>query len=103
MCKVVDDKCEHQRMLAFDWKLSDITTVFFKTVDLKPAIERGGMTKIELPGGTEYRFNPNVYVEKMGLMFSSEDKAQRFVTAFIHAVDLCGGHGSMFAPTPEKK
>ena len=103
VCKVVGDECKHQQMLAFDMKRSDMTTVGFKTRDLKPAIERGGTKKIERSAGTEYQYNPNVSVEKMGMFFSNEDKAQRFVTALIHAVELCGGHGSMFAPTPEIK
>ncbi len=33
------------------------------------------------------------------IFFRSRDRAERFVTAFRHAVTLCGGHESDFAPT----
>jgi hypothetical protein len=111
VCKVDNNECDYQMMRAFDQKLADMTDVGFKTVDLRPAIERGGTKKIEHPMDTQnlpknyvtYSYDPKVHVEKMGLSFGDQDRPQRFVTAYIHAVSLCGGHGSLFAPTPEKK
>ena len=33
---------------------------------------------------------------------AQKDRAERFVTAFVHAVNLCGGKPSDFAPTPRE-
>lgn len=100
-CKVVG-RCKDQEMIDFDLDRSDITAVAFKTVDLKRVVERGGTTKIERPEGVQYHFDLNVSVEKMGILFTDKDRAQRFVTAFVHGVNLCGGYNSTFAPTPSK-
>jgi V8-like Glu-specific endopeptidase len=37
------------------------------------------------------------------VVFESKDRAERFVTALTHAVQLCGGRASDFAPTPTSK
>lgn len=103
VCKVVGYECERQQMLAFDQNRTDLTSVSFKTVDLKPVIERGGLSKATTPAGTTYTYVPNVSVDKMLLSFTDQDKAQRFVTALVHAAHLCGGNGGTFAPTPEAK
>jgi hypothetical protein len=110
VCKVEDDECQRQRSLAFDLQFADQTVAFFRTADLKPAIERGVMTKSSSPTGTQYirgydlyKYTAKVQTDRVGLDFGDQDRAQRFVTALVHAVSLCGGQGSMFAPTPTKE
>jgi len=85
----------------------DITVVSFRTTDLSHAIERGGLVcsdkeqhtgvcpmKSRVVSGT---------VDRATIIFHDKDRAERFVTAFLHAVELCGGQRSLFPPTPEKK
>lgn len=107
VCKVEDDECERQRLLAFDAKRADATGVGFRTADLKPVVERGVITKVEDSkdplNRTVYRYAAKMQLDGAGIFFDDRDRAQRFVTAFIHAASLCGGHWSLFAPTPEKK
>jgi len=42
----------------------------------------------------------DVHLTGMFVVFKSKDRAERFVTALTHAVQLCGGRASDFAPTP---
>ena len=90
--------------------LHDLTTVLFKTADLKPTIEFGG---IETPPtcqdaekhGTECALKPVPDKTGSGILvfFRDKERAERFVTACTHAVKLCGRTPSMFPPTEPKK
>ncbi len=42
-------------------------------------------------------------IASLNIVFHSEDREGRFVTALTHAVQLCGGRPSDFAPTPTSK
>ena len=67
----------HGRMLPSDLSNSDLTLVKGKDTD-------GSMKNAVF------------------LLFQSQDRAERFVTAMKHAVKLCGGTESEFPPTPTK-
>jgi hypothetical protein len=45
----------------------------------------------------------DVHLAGLFVVFKSKDRAERFVTALTHAVQLCGGRASDFAPTPTSK
>lgn len=81
-------------------KNADLMLVSFDAANSQRAIEIG-----HLPTATD---GQHVIPEfdrqrRMGfIVFESKDRAERFVTAFVHAVSLCGGKGSEFAPTPSK-
>lgn len=64
-------------------KHPDLTSVWFTTRDLKRSILDWENNKT---GGTF-------------IIFRSEDRAQRFVAAFIYSVRSCGGRPSEFVPT----
>lgn len=90
--------------------LHHLTTVSFKTADLKPAIERGGFETQPTCQDSEKRGNecalkpvPNTTVSGGMIFFRDKERAERFVTAFTHAVKLCGGTPSMFPPTEPRK
>jgi hypothetical protein len=103
LCKTADDRCKREQMIAFDAKLGDMGIVSFKSVDLKPVIERGTTTETKFSDRTEWTYQKKAVVEKMGICFTSQDRASRFATAFKHAIELCGGKESMFAPAPEAR
>lgn len=69
---------EHPEVL----KHPDLTRMVFTTRDLKKSVV--GEENVKL-GGTF-------------IVFESEDRAQRFVNAFVHSVRACGGRASEFAP-----
>jgi hypothetical protein len=75
----------------------DLDLVTFDTANEENAIEVGHFEE-----GANGPATP-VFERKAAsemLVFQSKDRAERFVTAFIHAVQLCGGKGDLFAPTP---
>ncbi len=80
-------------------KNPDLDLVMFDTANDEKAIEVG-----HFEDGADGSSSP-VFERKASaemLVFQSKDRAERFVTAFAHAVNLCGGKGSEFPPTPSK-
>ncbi|MFZ3211650.1 MAG: hypothetical protein WA188_09050 [Terriglobales bacterium] len=114
-----DQRCERSRLFWFDPKKSDMAVVSFRTTDLKPVIERGELKKLGdncqenlKIGGVcpRYTFGvtprdhyPKRSVAKTALFFQDKDRAERFVTAFVHAVKLCGSRENTFGPTRERE
>jgi hypothetical protein len=85
------------------WELknADLMLVSFETRNATDSIETGHFNAPS--GGINYQLPTFDHQENMGLLiFESKDRAERFVTAFVHAVQLCGGKSSDFAPTPSK-
>jgi hypothetical protein len=66
----------------------DLTLVTFSTHNLEPSIY--------------FDLNNDRGTTMLVTVFQSKDRAERFVTAMKHAVTLCGGTDSEFAPTPSK-
>ena len=77
----------------------DLDLVMFEASNAEKVIEVGNL-KTATNGLASPIFDKKVSTEM--LVFESKDRAERFVTAFVHAVKLCGGTGSLFAPTPSK-
>ena len=74
--------------------------VTFETTNSAPSIELGNFRD-----AADGKTSAPVFDQKKDMaliVFESKDRAERFVTAFVHAVDLCGGKGVEFAPTPSK-
>ena len=80
-------------------KQPDLMTVAFSASDSEKAIEVGQFHNGE-NGTSSPVFDQKLAMEL--LVFESKDRAERFVTAFVHAVELCGGRKSDFPPTPSK-
>jgi hypothetical protein len=79
---------------------ADLFVVNFSTPNYEKKIEIGSIKDI----GDGKNKSP-VFDQKRGgdfFVFESKDRAERFVTAFVYAVKLCGGKSSMFQPTPSK-
>lgn len=85
-----------------DLKSPDITIVNFGTTDLKKSIEVGGL-KDSGPGNSTKVFDKTASMSSWMFAFRSKDRAERFVTAFVHAAKLCGGKAPDFPPTPIEK
>ena len=90
--------------------VSFLITVFLKTADLKPTVEQGGFDTQPTcqdmeKRGTECPLKPAPHESGSGTLvfFRDKERAERFVTAFTHAVKLCGGTPDMFPPTEPKK
>lgn len=114
-----DQRCERSQSFWLDPKMSDMASVGFRTTDLKPVIERGELKKLgdkcqdnlkiggvcprNTFGVTPGDHYPKRSVAKTALFFEDKDRAERFVTAFVHAVKLCGSSGDTFAPTRERE
>lgn len=84
-------------------KQVDLTAVFFDSPNSLKTIETGHFP--ELQKGESAKVVRPIFDVQTGasfIVFESKDRAERFVTAFVHAVQLCGGRGSDFAPTPSK-
>jgi hypothetical protein len=84
-------------------KEADLTVVWFDTANSTKSIDTGHFPP--LAHGEVAKVGLPVFdnQESMGFItFESKDRAERFVTAFVHAVALCGGKTSDFAPTPSK-
>jgi hypothetical protein len=75
----------------------DRSVVVFKTRTGEATIEQGSST--DSRGVIAYTEAP---MRGGLLIFVSKDRAERFVTAFVHAVKLCGGKPGDFAPTPSE-
>jgi hypothetical protein len=93
---------KHVPLKPADLETSDITLVLFDTTDMKKTIEVGGVKDSGLGDGTKI-FNKTGDVSKRIVVFNSKDRAERYVTAFVHAVKLCGGKPADFPPTPTEK
>jgi S1-C subfamily serine protease len=78
-------------------KHPDLTVVRFDTRNKELTILQG--TRQESEGGM---FITDKTASAELVVFQSKDRAERFVTAFVHAVNLCGGKPSDFAPTPRE-
>lgn len=85
-----------------DLKAPDITVVNFGTTDLKKSIEVGGLKDSGAGNGTKI-LDKTGSISSWMFAFKSKDRAERFVTAFVHAVKLCGGKAPDFPPTPTEK
>jgi len=79
-------------------KNPDLTVVIFATTNQEKTIKEGNTLS---SSGTIVFSEVGTYSVGM-LAFQSKDGAERFVTAFVHAVNLCGGKLSDFAPTPRE-
>jgi hypothetical protein len=78
----------------------DLDVVTFSTMNLEKKIEIGTIKDI----GDGENKSP-VFDQKRALdffVFESKDRAERFVTALVYAVKMCGGKSSMFQPTLSK-
>ena len=79
---------------------TDLYFVFFEA--------RNGFNAIEVSTFKDQAKTPvtEVHFEEKrkggSMIFTSKDRAERFVTAFKHAVDLCGGAPDDFPPTPSR-
>jgi hypothetical protein len=93
---------KHHPVQPADLETSDITLVDFGTTDMKKSIEVGGLKDSGLGHGTKV-FNKTGDISSWMFVFRSKDRAERFVTAFVHAVKLCGGKPADFPPTPTEK
>jgi hypothetical protein len=81
-------------------KEADLMLVSFNTTNSTNSIEDGHFNV-----SSEGKVVSPVFDHQASMnfiVFESKDRAERFVTAFVHAVELCGGKGSDFAPTPSK-
>ncbi len=113
-----DRRCERARLFWFDPEKSDMAFLSFRTTDLKPVIERGELKKLQDPcpdnlkrgvcPAYTFGLRPGDHylkrsVAKTAFLFKDKDRAERFVTAFVRAVNLCGGTEDTFAPTRERE
>jgi hypothetical protein len=81
-------------------KNADLTVVFFDSMNLAKSIETG---QFKSPSDGQEATPVFDHQSGMGFIaFESKDRAERFVTAFLHAIELCGGKKSDIAPTPSK-
>jgi hypothetical protein len=84
---------EHSPVQPNDLNSSDRAVVFFATSEHLNLIDA-----VEFPLSTGEQ-----QVKKVAgtfVVFRNRDRAERFVTALVHAVDACGGKAALFAPTP---
>jgi hypothetical protein len=93
---------KHHPVQPSDLETSDITLVNFATTDLKKSVEVGGLKDSGLGNGKKI-FNKTADVSTWTSVFKSKDRAERFVTALVHAVKSCGGKPADFPPTPTEK
>jgi hypothetical protein len=90
---------KHHPVQPSDFKHADLALVRFETSDLTDSIELGGFKDSGRGDGTEI-FNKTSSVSNFFVVFQSEERAERFVTALVRATTLCGGKPSDFPPTP---
>jgi hypothetical protein len=82
-------------------KEPDLTLVTFETSGSEKLIELGKFQHFQDGRSPTPLFDQKA---SMGmLIFDSKNRAEKFVTAFVHAANLCGGKGVDFAPTPSKQ
>jgi hypothetical protein len=93
---------KHDPLKPADLETTDITLVLFDATDMKKSIEVGGL-KDSGPSNARKIFNKTGDVSGRIVVFKSKDRAERYVTAFVHAVKLCGGKPADFPPTPTDK
>jgi hypothetical protein len=65
---------------------------------LSRSIARGGFKDSGKGDGTKI-MDEKDRGAKLFYVFRSKDRAERFITGFVHAVTLCGGKRSDFPPT----
>lgn len=78
----------------------DLMMLMFSTANSEQSIEVGHFKDADVG-----KVSPPLFDKQSGaeiLVFESRDRAERFVTAFVHAVKLCGGTGTEFPPTPSE-
>lgn len=90
---------KHHPVQPSDLKHADLALVMFDTSDLTQSIELGGFKDSGRGDGTEV-FNKATTMARFVVVFESAERAERFVTAFVHATRLCGGKPSDFPGTP---
>jgi hypothetical protein len=93
---------EHHPVQPSDLESPDSFVVNFSTRDLKKSIEVGGLKGSGTGNGTKV-FSKAGSNSGWLFVFLSKDRAERFVTAFVYAVKLCGGKAADFPPTPTEK
>jgi hypothetical protein len=91
---------QHNPVGASDVNNPDLTDVMFRTTDSKKSVENGEMKDDEDTLEDTVVFRRIYYSSGGSFVFGSKDRAERFITAFLHAVALCGGKDSYFQPTP---
>jgi hypothetical protein len=79
-------------------KESDLVVVNFSTANSEKSIEIGTFKNLEVGKPVSPVFDQEKALDF--IVFESKDRAERFVTAFVHAVKMCGGKSSAFPPTP---
>lgn len=78
----------------------DLSLVTFRARNSRQVVAHANIpehTKDGLAG-----INLDRHSDEGSIVFESQDRAERFVTALKHAVELCGGTASDFAPTSSK-
>jgi hypothetical protein len=90
---------KHHPVQSSDFRHADLDLVSFATADLTKSIELGGFKDSGKGDGTEV-FNKATNMSKFFVVFESAERAERFVTAFVHATQLCGAKPSDFPRTP---
>jgi hypothetical protein len=80
----------------------DFTVVQLFTRDRHKSIY-GNQVDTDKADSTGRVVGVDVNLTGLFVVFKSKDRAERFVTALTHAVQLCGGRASDFAPTPTSK
>jgi hypothetical protein len=110
-----DSSSDHCRLLVanrFAPEHSDMSMLSFRTTDSKSTIDIGILVPPDKPnencaklkdGCKGAQSENKQHSSEGGFLFADRDRAQRFVTALVHAVNLCGGRTDTFAPTPERK
>lgn len=81
-------------------KEPDLMVINFSTTNAEKSIEIGNFKDLEVGKPVSPVFDQKRALDF--IVFESKDRAERFVTAFVHAVKVCGGKSSLFPPTPSR-
>lgn len=83
-------QCSHEYMRFLD-SAPKLAAVQFHTTDLNPLIERGGCSNL-------HNCRRSKTTGREMIFLKNKDRAERFVTALTHAVELEGGRPDLFPP-----
>lgn len=89
---------KHHPVQPSDLKYPDMSLVTVHTSDLKNSIEMGGLKDVGNDGMAVFEKAKSTSL--LLIVFESQDRAGRFVTALTHAANLCGAKPSDFPPAP---
>jgi len=95
------EKLDHLDPRAFK-RAADLTTVWLFTRDGHTSIHVT-LVDAHMADSAGQVVGIDAYKTSLFIVFESKDRAERFVTALTHAVQLCGGRASDFTPTPTSK